>query len=244
MRAAASVGPLSDVPWSAITPHSPGAGVSLLRRLEDALETVIDGGLARVAGGGVHPLEIARRLQSEMADGRLLGTDAPYVPNRYVVTLADAEMAHLGDVAAEISEELGRHLQEHAAEQAWAVGDGVTVRLQGGGRPGRIAVEREFDERAPGARLLVEAGQSGGGSFEIGERAVIGREPDCEVLLAESAVSRRHAEIEWTYHGYRLRDLGSRNGTFVNAEEVDEVLLADGDLIEVGLVQLRFHLID
>jgi len=214
MRAAASVGPLSDVPWSAITPHSPGAGVSLLRRLEDALETVIDGGLARVAGGGVHPLEIARRLQSEMADGRLLGTDAPYVPNRYVVTLADAEMAHLGDVAAEISEELGRHLQEHAAEQAWAVGDGVTVRLQGGG------------------------------SFEIGERAVIGREPDCEVLLAESAVSRRHAEIEWTYHGYRLRDLGSRNGTFVNAEEVDEVLLADGDLIEVGLVQLRFHLID
>ncbi len=224
----------------AITPHSPGAGVSLLRRLEDALETVIDGGLARVAGGGVHPLEIARRLQSEMADGRLLGTDASYVPNRYVVTLADVEMDHLGDVAAGIAEELGRHLERHAAEEGWAVGDGVTVRLQGGGRPGRIAVERDFDERAPGARLLVEAGQAGG-SFEIGERAVIGRGPDCEVLLTEPAVSRRHAEIEWTYHGYRLRDLGSRNGTFVNAEEVDEALLADGDLIEVGLVQLRFH---
>jgi len=217
--------------------------VSLLRRLEDALETVIDGGLARAVGGGVHPLEIARRLQSEMADGRLLGTDAPYVPNRYVITLADRELDHLGDVAAGIAEELGRHLQEYAAEQGWAVGDGVTVRLQGGGRPGRLGVERAFDERAPGARLLVEAGQSGGGAFEIGERALIGREPDCEVLLAESAVSRRHAEIEWTYHGYRLRDLGSRNGTFVNAEEVAEALLADGDLIEVGLVQLRFHLI-
>ncbi len=217
--------------------------MSLLRRLEDALETVIDGGLARMTGGGVHPLEIARRLQSEMADGRLLGTDAPYVPNRYVVTLADVEMERLGDVAAEIAGELGRHLEEYAAQQGWAFGDGVTVRLQGGGQPGRMAIARAFDERAPGARLLVEGGQAGGGGFEIGERAVIGRDPDCEVVLPEATVSRRHAEMEWTYRGYRLRDLGSRNGTFVNAEEVEEALLADGDLIEVGLVQLRFRLI-
>ncbi|MEA3401737.1 MAG: DUF3662 and FHA domain-containing protein [Armatimonadota bacterium] len=214
--------------------------MSLLRRLEDALQSAIDGGLARLDGGGVHPLEIARRLQGEMADARLLGTDVPYVPNRYTVYLSDADLAHLGEVADEVAEQLGRHLQRHAREQGWACGDGVAVTLKGGGRPGRIEVEHRLDETAAGARLLVMAGQPGGGSFEIGDRAVIGREESCEVLLSDRAVSRRHAEIDWTHQGYRIRDLGSRNGTFVNAAEVEETLLDDGDLIEVGLVQLRF----
>ncbi|MGD9497641.1 MAG: FhaA domain-containing protein [Armatimonadota bacterium] len=215
--------------------------MSLLRRLEDALESIIDGGLARVAGGGVHPLEIARRLQDQMAEGKLLGVGASYAPNRFTVRLADEELAFLGDLAEDIAEELSRHLEEYAAEQGWAVGAGVVVRLQGGGRPGRIEVEHSFEESAPGARLVVVAGQADGATFEVGGRAMIGRDPQCEVLLREPAVSRHHAELEWTYRGYLLRDLGSRNGTFVNGEEIGEALLGDGDLIEVGLVQIRFH---
>jgi len=216
--------------------------VSLLRRLEDALERAIDGGLARVAGGGVHPLEIARRLQTEMADGKLLGTDQPWAPNRFTVRLADPDLEGLGDVVGEVAAQIARHLEGYAAEQGWAAGEGVVVRLQGGGSPGRMEVERSFEEAAPGARLVVEAGQSDGGRFEVAERATIGRDPDCEVRLSEGAVSRRHAELRWSYAGYVLRDLGSSNGTFVNGVEIeDEAPVEDGGLIEVGLVQLRFH---
>lgn len=202
---------------------------------------MIDGGLARLDGGGVHPLEIARRLQTRMHENRLLGMDVPYVPNRYTVRLGEGDLAHLGELTDEISEQIARHLERHAEDHGWAFGDAIRVNTVGGGRNGRIEVEHTLDEQAPGARLQVIAGQPGGGTFEVGQSAVIGRDPSCEVVLRERAVSRRHAEIEWTYQGYVLRDLGSSNGTFVNAAEVDEILLMDDDLIEVGLVQMRFR---
>ncbi|MFO8081452.1 MAG: DUF3662 and FHA domain-containing protein [Armatimonadota bacterium] len=215
--------------------------MAFLRRLEDTLASVIDGGLARLDGSGVHPIEIARRLQTEMAENRLLGTNVPYAPNRFTVRLGDRDFAHFGDVADEIGEQIAGSLEDYAQEQGWAFGGGVQVTIEGGGRDGRIAVEHTLDERAPGARLRVIAGVPGAGSFDVGESAVIGRDPGCEIVLDEPAVSRRHAQIEWTYQGYVLRDLGSSNGTFVNSTEIDESLLSEDDLIEVGLVQMRFR---
>ena len=177
-----------------------------------------------------------------MTEARLLGMDPPYVPNRYRVRLSDRDFEHLGEVASQVAGQIGRHLQQYADEQGWAYGDAVVVTIEGGGkRSGVVKVETAFDEEAPGARLVVLAGQAGGGDFAIGGRAVIGREPGCEVQLEEAAVSRRHAEIEWTYEGYKLRDLGSRNGTYLNSAEIDEAPLMDGDLIEVGLVQMSFR---
>ncbi|MFP4249658.1 MAG: FhaA domain-containing protein [Armatimonadota bacterium] len=215
--------------------------MAFLRRLEDTLASVIDGGLARLDGSGVHPMEIARRLQTEMAENRLLGTDVPYAPNRFTVTLGDRDFAHFGEVADEIGEQIAESLEDYAEEQGWAFGDRVRVTIEGGGRDGRIAVEHTLDDAAPGARLQIVAGVPGGGSFDVAERAVIGRDPGCEITLDEPAVSRRHAQIEWTYEGYVLRDLGSSNGTFVNSVEIAEALLSEDDLIEVGLVQMRFR---
>ncbi|MFW5866572.1 MAG: FhaA domain-containing protein [Armatimonadota bacterium] len=215
--------------------------MAFLRRLEDTLASVIDGGLARLDGGGVHPLEIARRLQTEMAENRLLGMDVPYAPNRFTVSLGERDFAHFGELADEIGEQIARSLEDYASEHGWAFGDRVQVSIVPGGREGRIAVEHTLDEDAPGARLQVMGGVAGGGTFEVGQSAVIGRDPSCEVVLDEAAVSRRHAEIEWTYQGYVIRDLGSSNGTFVNTAEIDEALLSEDDLIEVGLVQMRFR---
>ncbi len=214
----------------------------MLERLEAALERVIEGGLARLRHAGVQPLEIAQRLQTAMDDARLVGTAAPYVPNRYQVILSDQDLEALGGVADDVADQLGKHLEQYAREQGWACGASVRVQLAGGGeRPGRVEIEHQFDETAPGARLVVMSGQAAE-SFVIGERAVIGREPDCEVCLVEPRVSRRHALIEWTYRGYQVHDLGSRNGTFVNGARIAEATLYEGDLLEVGLVGLRFAL--
>jgi two-component system NtrC family response regulator len=60
-----------------------------------------------------------------------------------------------------------------------------------------------------------------------------------EIVLPVHGVSRCHAEIEVGPEGVALRDLGSKNGTFVNGSQVSEVRLAAGDEVRVGAAVLR-----
>ena len=69
----------------------------------------------------------------------------------------------------------------------------------------------------------------------------IGRLPDCDVVLADTNVSRRHAEVRRQGNGFVVVDLGSTNGTKVNGLGVRERRLADGDEILVGNTKLRFE---
>jgi EAL domain-containing protein (putative c-di-GMP-specific phosphodiesterase class I) len=63
----------------------------------------------------------------------------------------------------------------------------------------------------------------------------IGRAPELELVLTSPRVSKAHAEIDRTGRGYVIRDLGSRNGTFVNGERVtDERGLREGDVVHVA----------
>jgi pSer/pThr/pTyr-binding forkhead associated (FHA) protein len=72
-------------------------------------------------------------------------------------------------------------------------------------------------------------------------RMVIGRGLDCEVVLSDQSVSRRHVELVYGGEsGVLLRDLGSGNGTKVNDERVDERNLVHNDVITIGRTSLRF----
>ena len=75
------------------------------------------------------------------------------------------------------------------------------------------------------------------------EQITIGRADDCDIVLPRRQVSRYHARIERVNGGYVIRDLGSKNGTYVNGERVsgEPHRLADGDEIQVALyVKLGF----
>jgi two-component system, NtrC family, response regulator GlrR len=74
------------------------------------------------------------------------------------------------------------------------------------------------------------------------EPVVIGSDPGARLVIDDPHVSRRHAEILRTPAGIVLRDLGSRNGTFIGQLAVKEVLLASGAEIKVGTSILRFEM--
>ena len=67
---------------------------------------------------------------------------------------------------------------------------------------------------------------------------MIGRLPECQVVLGDPNVSRRHAEVRRTGEGIVVTDLGSTNGTKVNGVSVREQHLASGDEITVGSTTL------
>jgi DNA-binding winged helix-turn-helix (wHTH) protein len=71
---------------------------------------------------------------------------------------------------------------------------------------------------------------------------VVGRDPDVEIRLDASTVSRRHARLVVTADGAVLEDFGSKNGTFHGSERVTSpVKLADGDAIRIGSLLVTFH---
>ena len=71
------------------------------------------------------------------------------------------------------------------------------------------------------ALLLPFVGGSPGDQITIpGDRAVLGRHPECDIVLDAAAVSRQHAQIVQDGGDYFIEDLHSRNGTFVNGRMV------------------------
>ena len=74
-----------------------------------------------------------------------------------------------------------------------------------------------------------------------GDRTVIGRSRDCDVVVSDPNVSRRHAELHRGEDGWSVVDLDSTNGVKVNGRRVDHAPLQPGDRIRLGVTDLTFE---
>ena len=93
--------------------------------------------------------------------------------------------------------------------------------------------------RAPS--LVVVSGYALGSIHTLSNEPItIGRDPDNEIVIEDVGASRQHVRIERLGERAVGRDLGSKNGTFVNDEQIEEKLLQDGDLIHVGRTTYKF----
>ena len=73
--------------------------------------------------------------------------------------------------------------------------------------------------------------------------AVIGRSRECDIVLDDSGISRRHAQIMPSGGGWRIEDLGSTNGLRVNGRRVQgSAQLQGGDRVEMGSTEIVFEL--
>jgi pSer/pThr/pTyr-binding forkhead associated (FHA) protein len=77
--------------------------------------------------------------------------------------------------------------------------------------------------------------------LRIGTATTLGRALDNDIVVNHASVSRHHASIEARNGAFRLRDLGSQNGTYVGAERVTEAPIADGDKVKLGDAAFTFH---
>lgn len=88
------------------------------------------------------------------------------------------------------------------------------------------------------AILLIQEGNSPKTQWPlVKNRNIIGREADADIQIDERQVSRNHAEIAFSGSGYTIRDLGSKNGTFLNGQPISQEpqTIRNGDEIGIAL---------
>jgi pSer/pThr/pTyr-binding forkhead associated (FHA) protein len=94
---------------------------------------------------------------------------------------------------------------------------------------------------AGSALLVVQRGPSAGSRFLLDTDEVsAGRHPDSDIFLDDVTVSRRHASFRRTADGYHVLDVGSLNGTYVNRDRIDDILLSGGDEVQIGKFRLVY----
>jgi pSer/pThr/pTyr-binding forkhead associated (FHA) protein len=95
-------------------------------------------------------------------------------------------------------------------------------------KPACLIVHREL---LPPARFPLEA-----------EETLIGRGLSCDLQILDPAMSREHATITWDGDHYQIEDLGTTNGTKVNARRIRSAPLEHGDEISIANTHLVFRL--
>lgn len=99
------------------------------------------------------------------------------------------------------------------------------------------------DEELPAgaAMLVVKRGANAGARFVLTKDVnTAGRHPESDIFLDDITVSRKHADILRSGDEFRIKDLGSLNGTYVNKMRVEEADLSSGDELQIGKFKLIF----
>lgn len=100
---------------------------------------------------------------------------------------------------------------------------------------------RLLELRQPQPITLVLLGDEGGGSVHFKSPVIIlGRDPTSDFIMDEATVSAQHARLSYNHSQWWLEDLRSRNGTFLNEEQVLELtVVTNGDRIRCGQMSLK-----
>jgi ABC transport system ATP-binding/permease protein len=93
----------------------------------------------------------------------------------------------------------------------------------------------------PHARLVMLAGPEPGTEFELTVNLyVVGRSEEANLRIDDASISRAHARLDGDEQQWTISDLDSINGIMINGQRRDDYLLKSGDVIELGVVRLRF----
>ena len=215
-----------------------------LKGFERRLERLVEGVFARAFKSSLRPVELGRRLVREMDDQRTVNVQGNVsAPNDFTVTLGPEDHAQFAEIEESLVRELSEAARSHARDEGYTFMGPVEVHLNLDPelRTGSFGLSARFKEGVggtAGGSLVLPDGKR----FRLGDGiATIGRANECEIRLADTSVSRRHAEVRATGDGWAIADLGSTNGTKVNGAVITDRRLKDGDTISVGDSHLRFE---
>ena len=104
-----------------------------------------------------------------------------------------------------------------------------------------ISVLQTLIPDRPHLLQVIAGGDGGGQSIRLRDiPLVLGRSEHVDVQINDGSLSRRHARIERGRNGFKVVDLMSSNGVYINEVKVHSGILRDGDMVQLGNVVMRY----
>ncbi len=229
-----------------------------LARFEDRIQRLIEGGLARLFAGELHPREVAARLARAMEDHAYTDADGSLAaPAIYLIRLNPEAHRAILEASPSLADSLAQELVELAQLSGLSLARFPEVRLLADptiephhvhitARAHRDGLDTTEALAMPGAAtpeqptratLIVNAQQH----IALDRPLLnIGRHRDNHLILEDPRVSRHHAQIRLRFGRHVLFDIGSPGRTLVNGRPVREAVLQSGDVITLSGVSLIY----
>ncbi len=155
------------------------------------------------------------------------------------------ECGHQNPAGSRFCAQCGHRLVavESSAESTSTIHFGAPERVDGDAESLLSPVDEAAVDALPqgSALLIVQRGPSAGSRFLLDtDEVTAGRHPDSDIFLDDVTVSRRHAAFRRTPDGYQVADVGSLNGTYVNRDRIDSIILSGGDEVQIGKYRLVY----
>jgi pSer/pThr/pTyr-binding forkhead associated (FHA) protein len=255
--------------------------MGLAKNIESRLEGIVEGFFTKLFRSGLQPVEVGRRIQREMAEGKTVSVNRIYAPNEFEVSMGLEDHERFAGMEAGLVREFSDLVIEAAKENRWnlmgsprisflpveemgrgefkveasvaADAEGEAPRAsaheprQGEDPSQTRAISMDSAQRlgvAAGIALLEVIDEEGQVKerISIGSSPVtIGRSSNNDIVVSDSNVSRKHAELRDDGGLWILTDLGSTNGTLVNGRPATQQQLEDDDRLTFGSTNLVFR---
>jgi len=215
----------------------------VLQEFEQKLERLVEGVFSTAFRGELQPVEIGRKLIREMDLRRRVGLNGIIAPNHFKVYLSPYDIERFSNFEEVFEHELAAALQDHAEKEGYDFVGPLSIQVLDDReiKAGHFDIETDVVEGLLEEQHLAAIELPDGYRVPLADhRIVIGRLSDCDIVLHDQNVSRRHAEIAKDSQGYAVTDLGSTNGTMLNGTPVRAGRLADGDELSFGTTTVRF----
>jgi hypothetical protein len=232
----------------------------LLSRVESVFEAVAEGGFRRLFSPRLQPIEVARILEREMANGKVVGTASVDVPNRFIARLNPTDYERFAAFRGAIERDVAAYLDRRADEEGFrplgrmqvelAADEGVgrsMVRAEAlidaePGPPGQFERTSVLPPVAPARpRRALTLTAEDGQELRVTQPVRIGRGVDNDLVLRDVRVSRQHAAIEPSGDGWIVRDMNSTNGTYLEGRRINEALVSAQAEISLGGYRVRLR---
>jgi len=213
----------------------------VLKSVENRLERIFEKTFSRPFKNALQPIEIGSRIVREVDLTRRLSSQGPISANVIRVWLGPADAERFEGFQKALVTELEETVRQNALNEGYVFVGPVKVEIfvDDDLKLGAVEVKTEFVGGESQPRLVASDGRS----FVVADTPIIiGRSPEVEVVVNDTNVSRRHAEVWRTSEGVAIRDLQSTNGTYVNGHRVSAVSLSPRDDVTIGPLHFRIEL--